>query len=636
MGENSDEAKAETVETKELETETPEVPEESTDEKPDASANDKSHKEDSKVDISTEVQEKVVDDTTLEFMASTETIPSLATEVSGLSASAPSTSVSPDRKQELLLQARADRLKWIQQVPLPYRKIVDKDDPWNQDKRLSILKASHAGTHLPTAFLVLSQLYGMEDHGTSSPTEVATRIESLLEPDKESKAIPSGNQTLAAELSVRSDDPVLKAYHAFVTQLKEPACSMLVQGMRSFCRNVQDIHDKADLFSKLKAYLASTIESLKSHVQFKKNGVDENVRRSLETFLYGQCHAHLDSVLWDDGAATKEKAWQERLCSLQFVTPTHLEISCLHEEDLDLEKILEKPIEALLSIDLYYSPYEKLQRILALYHGVNAALSEALNQNREDGSQKLPSADDVLPTIILVVLRAKPERLHMDLQLVEDLCLSEYLRGEAGYAYTNLYGAVQFIQDLDLKEPKSLSISPEDFRKGLESCKTATEERLKQATSKEGKEESEIIDEQTRKAFTNIPVQDVRAARQRGEVVDLDWALQWQEENGDAVATIPRDRSESLAADPTAGLPAGFSRTYTFLTTRPEDVKISDLPQLLSEYRMLVHTTEVLIGERAAKASAERKKKMLASQKEIYARASDVDASLLPNGTKSR
>lgn len=93
-------------------------------------------------------------------------------------------SVTLDRKNELLLQARADRISWIQNVSLPYETTIadashstDKNDPWNHDDRLSLLKDSNAVQSLPCIPQVLSSLYGMEQ-GTSE--NVANRIQTVV------------------------------------------------------------------------------------------------------------------------------------------------------------------------------------------------------------------------------------------------------------------------------------------------------------------------------------------------------------------------------------------------------------------------------------------------------------------------
>jgi hypothetical protein len=394
------------------------------------------------------------------------------------------------------------------------------------------------------------------------------------------------------------DSVVLKAYHGFWTTLQQPECALLVQGMRNFMRSIDGTQNMERMAVLLKSYLDSTYESLKSHVAWKDR-MDGHVRRSLESLMYGHCQPILNNLEWGGLFTMTEEEWVERFTQLQFVEPSHLEIECLVDADNDVSALLAAPIEALLSMDRYFSPYEKLQRVLAVYRGVNTALSSALNQ-APGSNTKLPSADDVLPAIILTVLRAKPAQIFRHLQLVEVFCPPEYLRGEAGYAYTNLYGAVQFLQDLDMELPSSLSISPEDFREGLEKCKVVTEKRLAVITEK-----LEVSDLQVH--ALDISVQEVRAARMRGEVVNLDWALKWQQEHTPSEQT---SGMESTAEDTTqVPLPEGFSRSYAFLTTEAEDIRVSDLPQLLAEYKMLVHTTEQLLGERAARHASEKRRK---------------------------
>ena len=88
--------------------------------------------------------------------------------------------VSVERKEELLLEARVNRLQWVHQVPLPYRKAESPDDPWVQQKSLAnFLKTCHAAALMPSMTKVLSHLYGMEDHRVPAE-DVALRIENLV------------------------------------------------------------------------------------------------------------------------------------------------------------------------------------------------------------------------------------------------------------------------------------------------------------------------------------------------------------------------------------------------------------------------------------------------------------------------
>ena len=418
----------------------------------------------------------------------------------------------------------------------------------------------------------------------------------------------TSSETAGEILTNALNDGVLAGYREFCATLMKPECALLVQGMRNFLRSLEG-SDMNRMASALKSYLETTYESLKSHVAWKDK-VDIMVRRSLESFVYGHCHSMLNKLEWTALFSMSEDTWMEHLNQLQFVQPSHLEIACLKNNDLEgVQELLATPMEALLSVDQYFSPFEKLQRILAMYQGVNAALSAALKaiSATDDNRRKLPSADDVLPTIILTVVRAKPLRMFRNLQMIEVFCPPEYLRGEAGYAYTNLYGAVQFLHDLDMEKPNSLSISADDFRKGLEECKKTADKRLTAAMEKSEQERSSVRP-------VDIDVKDVRAARLRGDVVDFRWALNWQQEHFISEQTTGM---ESTAEEEIkeSKLPEGFTRTYSFLTARPEDVRVSDLPHLLAEYRMLVHTTEQLLGDRAARLASEKRRKKSASAK---------------------
>lgn len=550
----------------------------------------------------------------------------------GLSSPEAAPSVTIDRKNDLLLQARADRMAWIQTVPLPYskkstRSTEDKVDPWNEDDRLTLLRNSNAVQSLPCIPQVLSSLYGMEQ-GTSEDI-VVNRIQSLLEPlglhkeECELATTVCAQDSLATELSSTTDtqqQALLEAFHEFVTKLKTPECASLVSGMKRFLRNLPETQD--EMASALRSYLSSTFESLKSNVAWKNRAVDDSVKHALESFMYGHCRAKIETVLKD--AVQEDEKFLERLDSLQFITSTHLEIECLDDE-CNIDEILQESGDALLSLDAFHSPFEKLQRALKVYRCINTALSTALS--KKNSSKRMPSADDVLPTLILTILRSKPPRLVSSLRMIEVFSSPEYLRGEAGYAYTNLYGAFRFLQDLNMDNPESLSIKPDDFRRELQQCRTAAKARLEQATvsveTNEAKKEDAVL------FPINIPVREVRAARLRGESVDINWAKKWQTEHEveSTVETLSTGIDQPEGGDSLPDLLPGFSRSYSYMVTRPEDIRVTDLPQLLSEYRMLVHSTEQLLGERSTRQATERKQRFAATQSALLARAAEVDLS---------
>ena len=88
-------------------------------------------------------------------------------------------SVEPKRKEELLAQARTDRRKWVQRVPLPFRSLRDPSDFWTLEQRLATFKASAACQRLPSLLPVLAKLYGMDKQQLTSQ-ELADRLESVV------------------------------------------------------------------------------------------------------------------------------------------------------------------------------------------------------------------------------------------------------------------------------------------------------------------------------------------------------------------------------------------------------------------------------------------------------------------------
>ncbi|GAX15379.1 hypothetical protein FisN_8Lh327 [Fistulifera solaris] len=556
--------------------------------------------------------------------------------------SQPTPSVTPPRKEVLLLAARRDRLQWIQEAPLPYRKERNQKDPWEQNDVLFLLKQCHAVSQVPTAIAALEQLYNIANGGESVVT-IAQRIQSLVTKEDQTLALPSGFEVLAQELVAKEDDAVVMAYHNFLTHLQDPSCAMLVQGIRRFCRTIQDTKDSASLAKQLTSFVDTTYNSIQSHIAWKGEDLKQSqVRRSLESCIYAHCFAHTGSVMWNAEAQKADDMFLMKLESLQFITPQNLEIACL--EDIasatsDLADFLKGPVEALRAIDLYYSPYEKLDRVLTMYRGVNGALSRALNYHKSshDGSTplKLPSADDVLPTMILAILQAKPKRLLLNLTVMEEWSPPEYIRGEAGYAYTNLYGAVQFLKDIDLeKEPKSLQIGSDELRMGIESCREAVKQKLEVNDAVSVDPVSSVSPPVPPRLTPN----EVRNARQNGETIDLEWALQviGQRNSNAAVRSSIGSKSRSAFDEATEGLPSNFSRKYSFLTACPDGIKVSDISMLLEEYRVLVQTVERLIGARAAGIKAARKATAVAAEMDLLARIREVDPILLPGTDKQR
>ncbi len=449
------------------------------------------------------------------------------------------------------------------------------------------------------------------------------------------------------------------------------------------------------LVKALRGFINSTVRDMEKHSAFgsfqrvgESDGNSENTTKDklvecLEKFLFTKCRKDIDLVLsWeveprDDehyhtlrGSVKKEEnplaeagnknvyklvkdsevEMHDKLKSLQFVTPRHLEIRCLASNSMN-EIDLSYPMQQLKSLSNESSPRQMLQTILLAFRGINVALNSAIGQQSTP-----PGADDILPTLILAVLRANPPGLLINILFIERFAPVSLLRGEAGYAYTNLCGAVQFLRDLDVDEHMAdvsmgdgavLSIDPAEFRAGLEKCRTAMqmeeEEKKSAKATVDGSSDIVVsnfrhndIDESAPCFVMSIAASDVRHARSLGCITDLDWALQKQKDfmwkDGKVTTDCNTEKVEINGAvdntnlfpsgDPP--LPSNFSRSYSYLSTSANDIRMSDLPKLLKEYRMLVHATESLLNERQTWRESERKRLIQMEREKLEKNYEDV------------
>lgn len=608
----------------------------------------------------------------------------------------PSTAVTAERKRTLLLEARRDRLAWVDGAAAPFRRTGHGTSPFgDRTEAMDLLGSSRACETLQSAFDVVAALYGtsLQDDaegwsGGLSRAEAMERMRQQLErsiSEEDRKKIASAISLSRAEEGCSDgsptsaeDDEFIVEYRKFVERLKTPECTDLVQGMKHFgltLRNMVDAavagkkvcteNDVQEIASAIHGHINETLEKIRSHALWAKenaetdekeastdvNGEDDDksmqsTKQVLEAFVFAINQTTIWSIVSSIG--TTDEVVDNKLNALQFVTPSHLDIHHLlvekDDEDENLsnsagddaydeeprpwDAALKAPILSLRSIVCQHSPGRMLSGILGAYKGVIDALSNAKVIDA--------SADDLLPTLILSVLRAKPTGMNSSLKFVELFATPEHLRGEAGYAFTNLFGAVQFIQDLDFDDHgssnghddgsgsvdlkvKGLTITPEEFRRGLEKCTAGLKEKREsteakaEAAKQEDETTTDVFDDEDDGLF-DIPPSAVREARLNGETIDANWADRWLERHRAEVSKERTEKAESGEYMDDRGsvpilppLPPGFTRSYTFLSTKPEDIRMSDIPQLLREYRMLVHASETLLAERTAKYNAEHK-----------------------------
>lgn len=198
-----------------------------------------------------------------------------------------------------------------------------------------------------------------------------------------------------------------------------------------------------DFYQNLSDRLQTQFKGSTEHVE----AVMDAVEKYMMTRLYKEvfCPETTDDE-------KKDLAIQKRIRALHWVT---IEMLCVpvDEEIPEVSDSVVKAITDVIEMDSKHVPKHKL--------GCITRCSKHIFNAIKISKKEAASADDFLPTLIYIVLKANPPRLQSNIQYITRFCNpSRLMTGEDGYYFTNLCCAVAFIEKLD---GQSLNLSTEEF-----------------------------------------------------------------------------------------------------------------------------------------------------------------------------
>ncbi|CAI5721990.1 unnamed protein product [Peronospora destructor] len=110
---------------------------------------------------------------------------------------------------------------------------------------------------------------------------------------------------------------------------------------------------------------------------------------------------------------------------------------------------------------LYPSPRRKMDGVLRVCQDLTMFL-------KTQNGGRFPSADEFLPALIFVDLRANPCELKRNVAFISEYRNPTKLVSKPGYFFTHLVSSVAFLEEIDCSQ---LTISAEEFDDGLRRSK---------------------------------------------------------------------------------------------------------------------------------------------------------------------
>ncbi|KAK0577328.1 hypothetical protein LWI29_031366 [Acer saccharum] len=250
----------------------------------------------------------------------------------------------------------------------------------------------------------------------------------------------------------------------FLDRMRNPASLDLVRSIKSFIVSFSFYTANPENDGKKVQDFFFTMEAaIRDHPLWDGASIEEidSAMEGLEKYVMTKLFSRTFAPLPEDVKIDQEVS--EKICLLQtFLRPEHLDIPAVLQNEaswLLAEKELQK-------INAFKAPREKLLCIMNCCKVINNLL---LNASMSE-NVVLAGADDFLPVLIYVVIKANPPQLHSNLKFIQLYRRQTKLVSEAAYYFTNLVSAKSFIVDLNAK---SLSIEEIKFEESMQAARLA-------------------------------------------------------------------------------------------------------------------------------------------------------------------
>lgn len=298
-------------------------------------------------------------------------------------------------------------------------------------------------------------------------------VKKLFKKSPGRSSLPDG--TPAANFTPSPVEPQKSAtgFREFLKTLKKPAAQDVNEKCKLFVQRILNnpslkVEEQSEM---VHDFYGAMSEHLQSHPLFQ-NQPQEVIDRTLdgvEKYIMTKLYRVVFCPASTDDEA-RDLANQKRIRSFNWITPQHLDAAINPDSD-KVQQLIEDAQQDLIEINTKRAPQDKLACVVRCCKNI----FKIIHLSTPAGGAV--SADDFLPCLIYVVLKANPTMLHSNVQYISRFCNpNKLMMGEAGYYFTNLCCALSFIEKLDAQ---ALSMSQEEFNRYMNGDETDGAEQTK-------------------------------------------------------------------------------------------------------------------------------------------------------------
>lgn len=353
-------------------------------------------------------------------------------------------------------------------------------------------------------------------------------------------------------------------WHDFLERMRQPSAADFVKAIKSFIVTFSKNSPNPERDSAaVQEFLKNMESAFRAHPLWAGCSEEEleSAGEGLEKYVMTKLFPHVFASVPDDVKLDDQLHGKMALLQ-QFIQPENLDIRPTFQNETSFllaQKELQK-------INMYKAPRDKLVCILSYCKAINNIL---LNSSMASNDHP-HGADDFLPVLIYVTIKANTPQLYSNLLYIQRYRCQSRLVGEAAYFFTNMLSAMSFVLNINAE---SLSMDEAEFDKNMESARSLLS-GLSAAIDELPTRSSRNFGHDFKSESSLSSLVNKEEEKDHSRVMKMPSFLDL--ENKGATVLLNEDQLNQVFQD------------YPYLFSHVGDLTVNDVEDLLNNYKQLV------------------------------------------------